>query len=297
MARERLFDEEFLARLERLAHVARRIVASSATPGQRRSRRLGDGLEFADHRAYAPGDDLRFLDWPYFARMERLLLRLFHEHTEGIVGILVDASASMAAGGGRKFDHARRIAAALAYVAMACLDRVTVAPFAAGLGEPMEAGRNRARIVEILRYLEGLTPGGTTDVQASLADYGRRFSQTGSLFVVTDAFADTAGLSEGLALLGGRGDEVLVLHVVDAGDSEPELSGPVRLVDAETGRRRDLQPSAEMLAAYRRRWALHAGQVERTCIRRGGLYVRAPDDVPFETVVLQTLRRIGRRDA
>ncbi|MCK4601697.1 MAG: DUF58 domain-containing protein, partial [Phycisphaerae bacterium] len=121
MAKKRtyeFFDEAFLARLERLHLIAKRMAARGPS-GPRRSRRLGDGLEFADHRAYAPGDDIRFIDWPYYARMERLLLRLFHEHSESDVAILFDASASMAPGGVmEKFDYARRAAAALAYVAM-----------------------------------------------------------------------------------------------------------------------------------------------------------------------------------
>ena len=135
MPSKRLFGDEFLRRLQRLGLIAKRIRAVSAGPGQRRSRRLGDGLEFADHRAYAPGDDIRFLDWPYYARMERLLLRLFHEHSEGAVSLLLDSSASMQLGELCKFDYARRTAAALAYVAMASLDRVRVLPFAETLGD------------------------------------------------------------------------------------------------------------------------------------------------------------------
>ncbi|RPI63335.1 MAG: DUF58 domain-containing protein, partial [Planctomycetaceae bacterium] len=80
-SRHAFVDERFLARLERLALIAKRLAAQGVGP--RRSRRLGDGLEFADHRDYSPGDDPRFIDWPYYARMEKLLLRLFHEHGEG----------------------------------------------------------------------------------------------------------------------------------------------------------------------------------------------------------------------
>src|SRR5512140_2366958 len=90
-------DEDFLARLERL-HLVAKHVASRWSAGQRRSHRMGDGLEFADHRDYAGGDDIRFIDWPFYARMEKLLLRLFHEHSESDVAIMLDASGSMSPG-------------------------------------------------------------------------------------------------------------------------------------------------------------------------------------------------------
>ena len=116
MPSDELFDDEFLRRLQRLGLLAKRINAAAPAAGQRRGPRLGDGLEFADHRAYAPGDDLRFLDWHYYARMEKFLLRLFHEQAEGSVTLMLDCSASMGLGAeAPKFDYARRMTAALAY--------------------------------------------------------------------------------------------------------------------------------------------------------------------------------------
>ena len=96
--KDRLFDKQFLARLQQLHLIAKRLTARGAG-GARRSRRIGDGLEFADHRSYEAGDDIRFIDWPYYARMEKLLLRLFHQRNEADVIILLDVSASMAPGG------------------------------------------------------------------------------------------------------------------------------------------------------------------------------------------------------
>src|SRR5215212_6431099 len=120
-----LFDPQFLARLEDLALVARRRRAGAGA-GQAGGRKLGDGLEFADHREYVPGDELRYLDWHAYARLGRLFIRMFHQHTDRVVHILIDCSASMESGAGEgragtapsKFDHARRIAAALAYLAL-----------------------------------------------------------------------------------------------------------------------------------------------------------------------------------
>ncbi len=176
-----IFDADFLALLERLHLLAKRI-ASGPAAGQRRSRRIGDGLEFADHRDYAPGDDIRFLNWPYYARMEKLLLRLFHQHSDQAVFVLLDCSASMAS----KFHYALRTAAALTYVAMGGLERVVLQPFSDDLAVPFRTGRNRAQILPVLDYLTALAPSGRTD----LAHCANRLAAApdcgGTLLVISD---------------------------------------------------------------------------------------------------------------
>ena len=288
-----LFDDDFLRRLQRLGLLAKRIQAAAPTPGQRRGPRMGDGLEFADHRAYAPGDDLRFLDWHYYARMERLLLRLFHEHAEGAVTILLDASASMALGEVCKFDYARRMAAALAYVAMASLDRVSIRPFAGGLGEGLHTGRNRAQVLEVLDFLEHLTAGGPTDVRSAAEQFARGRGRAGTVVLVSDMIDAAADLPEALALLRRREGDLIALHVVDAADAAPAAGGAARLAAVESGRRLSVHAGEELLAAYRRAWADFARDVERACLSRAALYVPAPTSAPFDRLVLETLRRAG----
>ena len=293
MADRKLFDDEFLRRLQRLGLIAKRVSASSAAAGQRRARRLGDGLEFADHRAYTPGDDIRFMDWPYYARMERLLLRLFHEHSEGEVSILLDASASMGLGEVRKFDYARRTAAALAYVAMASLDRVRILPFAEGLSDGLHTGRNRGQILQVLDFLEALPAGGSTRLHASVAQYLQRYRQTGTVMIVSDLLEAGEELSDALMLLRQRRDDVIVLHVADRSDSSPELSGPAQLACVETDRRMSLEVSEAVLAAYAERWAGFVRGVEKACLGRGAVYVQAPTSAPFDRLVLEALQRAG----
>jgi len=293
MADDTLFDDDFLRRLRRLGLIAKRLRSSSAGGGQRRSRRLGDGLEFADHRDYSPGDDIRFLDWPYFARMERLLVRLFHEHSEGAVTILVDASASMDLGEVNKFDYARRTAAALAYVAMAGLDRVHVLPFAEGLGDGLRTGRNRGQIVEVLEFLTALNPGGRTGLGDCVRRYARQFGQTGTILILTDLLDVEDELSEALALLRQRKDEVIVLHVADRWDSAPPLVGPTQLAAIESGERINLNITDAVLEAYRQRWREFVLGMEKTCLGRGAVYIQAPTAAPFDRLVLQTLHKAG----
>jgi len=296
MARRRrddLFDEEFLARLQRLHLTAKRLTARGAS-GSRRSRRLGDGLEFADHRFYAPGDDIRFIDWPYYARMERLLLRLFHERSEADVAILLDVSASMApprATG--KFDYARRAAAALAFVAMGGLERVIVQPFAAELAQPLRTGRNRGQILEVLDFLVALRPGGRTHLRRCVQAFAGQMDGPATVLLLSDLLDCGEELSDTLAELRGRGCDVTVLHVYSPLDASPELSGPIRLQQAETDETMVLHVTDEIRASYRRRWEKFGAGLARTAASRGATYVAAASNVPFEQLVLQTLRQAG----
>jgi uncharacterized protein (DUF58 family) len=293
VAAKRLFDDDFLRRLQRLGTIAKRMPAASAASGQRKSRRLGDGLEFADHRAYAPGDDIRFVDWPYFARMERLLLRLFHEHSEGAVSILLDCSASMDLGELNKFDYARRTAAAMAYVAMASLDRVRVLPFAAKLEEPFQTGRNRGQILAVLDFLQALPAGGKTSLDAAVQQYARRFAQAGTVLILSDLLEVSEQLCPALALLRSRREEVLVLHVADRLDSRPPLVGPSQIASAETPGRMHVNVTEAVLKSYQQRWQEFVRGLERTCAGRGAVYIQAPTEQPFERLVLATLSKAG----
>ncbi len=292
MKSSRLFDEEFLRRLQRLHLTAKRISASSLAGGQRLGRRLGDGLEFADHRAYTPGDDIRFLDWPYFARMERLLIRLFHEHSESTVAILLDRSASMDLGEVNKFDHARRTAAALAYVSMAGLDRVRIVPFSESLDEGILTGRNRGQVVQVLSFLEALAPAGRTNLLGCVREFLRRDRERGTVVIISDLLDVEEDLAAALLALRLARNAVVVLHVTDVRDAAPVATGPVRLVHAETGGQVSVNLTDSVAAEYARRWERFALTVEKMCIRGGASHVPAPTREPFERIVLRVLRRL-----
>jgi len=292
-AKNVLFDDEFLAGLRRLHLIAKHVSAGSGA-GRRRSRRMGDGLEFADHRAYAPGDDIRFIDWPYFARMEKLLLRLFHEHSESEVTVLLDASASMAPGGRtEKFDYARRVAAALAYVAMGSLERVGLVPFSETPRLAMRTTRNREQILEVLEFLSEIQPGGRTDLAGCAEWFVRRHRAPGTVIIISDLLDSGEALDEALARLRTRGDDVTVMQVYSPDDTSPRLDGPALLSHAETHQRLSVPGGREVLESYRRRWMRFRRACERTTVARGALYAAAPADVPFEKLLLHTLTRIG----
>ena len=154
-----LFDSDFLKKLEYLSLVSKRVFRGSLL-AQRRTTQLGSGVEFADHREYTLGDDFRYLDWNLFARLDELLLKRFHEEEDLHVYFLLDCSRSMAFGEPPKFDFARQVTAALAYIALADLDRVAIVAFAADIMADLPLTRGKGRILALLKFLENLRPTG-----------------------------------------------------------------------------------------------------------------------------------------
>ena len=305
---DNLFDADFLARLERLHLIAKR-ASGGAMGGTRRSRRLGDGLEFADHRDYTRGDDMRFIDWPYYARMEKLLLRLFHEHSESTVVVALDCSGSMAPGANTaKFDYARRTAAALGYVAMGALDRVVLAAFGgpSARADVFRAGRNRGRIIGVLDYLRQLSAAGPTHLGDNIEGLlqlvrGVRGGgeSAGVVLLISDLLDCDGDLDRALRRLqisdiGGRRD-ISVIHLFSPEDSgRGDLgSGAMLLQHAETDKRLSLRLTDDVIQAYRSKWAEFQDRCARTCLSRQAAYIEACTDVPFEQLILTTLKRAG----
>src|SRR5438445_525922 len=195
-----LFDSDFLKKLEYLSLVSKRVFRGSLM-AQRRTQQLGTGVEFADHREYNPGDDFRYIDWNLFARHDELLLKRFQEEEDLHVYLLVDCSRSMAFGDPPKFDYARRVAAALAYIALADLDRVAVVAFAGQIVADLPLTRGKARILSLLKFLEGLEPHGeSTDLARVATGFVHRNQRRGLAVVVSDLF-DPSGFERGLDLL------------------------------------------------------------------------------------------------
>jgi len=279
-----LFDENFLRKLEQLRLLAKRL-ALRARPGQRRSRRMGDGLEFADHRDYAPGEDVRFIDWSYYARMEKLLLRLFHEHAEGDVCVLLDCSASMA-----DFPYAQRLAAAMAYVAMGALERVVIQPFAEELLPPLRTGRGRENILPVLDFLARLSPTGPTKLERCCRQLARQNRLRGSVLLISDLLDCPDDLPRACLLLREHND-LSVLHLIHPADAKPAATGPVLLRQAEGDDELPLDITPELLHRYAQQWQAFCRHCESAVTTRGGTYIAAETTVPFEDVILHTLRR------
>lgn len=282
------FDSEFLKTLDYLRFASTRTFAGSGR-GERRGRHRGRGIEFADYRPYAQGDDFRHIDWKAYKRLGRLLLRLFDEEQDLCVYLFLDTSGSMATGG--KFDYAARLTAALCYIGVAHLDRVSVMPFADRLGRETATGHARQTVGRVFETLEGLRADGTTSLWRAVSEFAERPRRAGLAVVISD-FLDAEGAERALKLLAARGHEIVALHVVAAADRDDAGSlDDVFLEDAETGARRRVEVTPRLAREYRDAWSAFDADVAAACARSQALYLRMDVDVPFERAVLYTLRR------
>ncbi|MCA9796668.1 MAG: DUF58 domain-containing protein, partial [Candidatus Eremiobacteraeota bacterium] len=259
-----------------------------ASPGDRQTRSKGRSVEFAEHREYRPGDDLRHLDWNAFGRLERLYLKLFVEEREQTLTLLVDGSASMQP----KTLFSRRLAASLAYVALSSYDRVALGWIGDRLYDYQPPLRGRSRITNALRFLAGHECRGETDLDAALTDYSRRHGRPGMVVVLSDFFQESAGL-EGLKRLRFEKNELHVVQILSPEESEPELSGDLKLIDVETGAGRELTMTRRLIENYQQALEEHCQRISAWCRRYGCGYVRSRTDVELENLVLSTLRQSG----
>ncbi|HRI52176.1 MAG TPA: DUF58 domain-containing protein [Pseudomonadota bacterium] len=299
------FDQEFLKKLEYLHIVAKKVFAGRSR-ADRRTRRAGAGIEFADHRDYAAGDDLRYLDWAVYGRMNRLLLRQFEQEEDLHIYLLIDTSTSMRLGAtagqplltpgpdGRvaKLGYAAQVAAALSYVGLSNLDRVALYSFADGLREQLPSARGKGRIFKVFEFLAELVPAGQTDLLASLREFVQRIKRRGVAIVISD-FYDHAGYEEGLNLLRYHRFEPAAIQIIDPREARPTLRGDIEIVDMETGELRPVTLSAALCAAYEREHAAYCQALAGFCTSRGVGYIRADTDQPFDELVLRALRQGG----
>lgn len=295
-----LFDSAFLSKLERLQLIARRI-AAGRDRAERRSRRTGSSLEFADHRNYARGDDLRAIDWNIYGRLERLFIKLFEEEEDLPVHILVDGSASMQWQPPRadkthwkKFDYARRLAAALAYIGLSNLDRLELHFFAGQLEHGMGLARGKKNFQRVLNYL-GNPPAQstmTTDLRVSLQTFQRKARRRGLVCILSD-FLDPSGWEEPLARLNAARFDIELIQIVDPAESDPSQLGDLRLTDSESGEEMEVTVDEKVVAAYREAFAAFVARLEGFCRRHGHGWMQANTAEPFEDLILLMLREGG----
>jgi uncharacterized protein (DUF58 family) len=289
--RAELFDDDFKKKLESLAIVSRRVFAGRMR-AERRSKKKGSGVEFADHRDYAAGDDFRSVDWSIYQRFGKLLVRLYEEEEDLSIYFIVDSSSSMSFGDGKKFDQARRLAAALAYVGLANLDRVTIVGATDAVVSRMPTTRGKGRIFKVFEFLSELAPGGTTDLGDAMKTFVAQHKRRGLAVLISDLY-DPAGFERGINTLRFNKFEPFVLHVVDQKEARPELKGDVRLYDCETGEEREVTVTDSLLDDMQRAFEDYQKSIERFCTSRQVPYFAADIAVPFDELVLKVFRRGG----
>ncbi len=280
-----------MRQLEMLQILARRLL-SGRQRAERKTRKVGSGLEFADHREYSPGDDLRSVDWGVLARLDQTLVRLYEQDEDLPVRIVIDVSDSMWTRKAAKLRQAQKIAAALAYVGLANLDRVGVSLTSARSHESLPAVRGKGRIFRILDFFRGARPGGPTSIHAACRRVAAESSQPGVTVVLSD-FYDLDGAFSGLNLLRFRKHEPVCIQVLDPTEADPRgtgVRGDVALVDAEGTGRRELTLTPALLAAYAAAHERFCVQLESDCRSRGIPYFRAATNADLQELMLRIFR-------
>jgi uncharacterized protein (DUF58 family) len=302
---ERLFTEDFLRRLERLALIARRASAGQ-TQGERRSPKRGQSVEFADFRPYVAGDDFRRIDWNAYARLERFFIKLLVEEEDLTVHILLDTSRSMDWGEPNKLWYAARVAGALGYIALAGLDRVTLSAIGDAQGIPdggyFSPHRGKRQALPLFQFLETVVekqknrPGRPVDPLQALRDYANNRAkdggaQPGSLILISDMEND--GWIEGLRALASRRFEITLIHVLAPEEVNPEISGDLKLIDSEDSSEVEITADYDLLSRYKTGLQEWQENLHRFCSARGILYIPLQTSLPLDDLLFAWLERQG----
>ncbi|MFH1921505.1 MAG: DUF58 domain-containing protein [Planctomycetota bacterium] len=286
-----LLTPELLARLERMELVSRKIFRGRMK-GERRSRRRGQSVEFADFRNYVPGDDVRFIDWNTYARLDRLFLKMFLEEEDLHFYALIDASGSMDFGEPTKLRYAKQLAAALGFIGLVRGDRVKIESLSHASAQAAPALRGRRSLWKMLEHLETIQPGERVSLADGVKSFCLRNSGKGIVVLVSDLM-DKNGYEPALRYLLAQEMDIYVVHVLSAEELEPELQGDLQLIDCEDGDKAEITVSGPLLKRYRETLATFIQSAREFCTRRGILYVLARNDVPVEQLVTGYLRERG----
>src|SRR5262249_14833595 len=258
-----LLEPDFLARLERLELVTRKIFVGRMK-GERRSKRKGQSVEFADYRNYVVGDDLRFLDWNLYARLDRLFLRLFMEEEDLHFYLLIDNSASMDFGTPTKLHYARQVAAALGFIGLVNLDRVVVQAFNDRIVQSLPALRGRRGLWRLLDFLGKLEPAGPSDLARAMKTFTLQSTGKGVVVVLGD-FMDKGGYEDALRYLVARQMDVYIIQVLSQEEIDPDLAGDLKLVDVEDADAAEVTVNMPLLRRYKENLAAYRAELLGFC--------------------------------
>jgi uncharacterized protein (DUF58 family) len=286
-----LLSPELLSQLERLELVSRKIYRGRMK-GERRSPRKGQSVEFADFRNYVPGDDVRFIDWNTYARLDKLFLKLFLEEEDLHFYALIDASPSMDFGDPTKVHCAKQLAAALGFVGLARADRVRIETLGQAPHAPGPILRGRRSLWRMLDYLDGIEPTETVPLEEGVRNFCLRNSGKGIIVLISDLM-DKQGYEPALRYLLSLQMDIYVLHVLCAEEMDPDIQGDLRLIDCEDADVAEVTASAPLLARYQKTLNAFVNGAREFCTRRGITYTLVRNEVPIEQVVSKYLRIQG----
>jgi uncharacterized protein (DUF58 family) len=284
-----LLDPAFTRELEALRRRLR-VRARSGTSGEHVASRRGSSAEFLEHRPYAPGDDLRRMDWLAFARTGEPVLKLFRAEEDVVVRLVVDASRSLDTGDPPKIQVAKRVAAAIGYMALASSERAQVLAAGDGLVRMREPLRGRGALAKLLRELDSIVPEKGTNLASAIDGVVLRSPRPGMLVVVSD-FLDAGPFDAALGRAAAAGHDLGLIQVLAPEELEPPWDGDLALEDAETGDVLEVTLDARAVEAYLARLGRLVALLRSTAKKHGATYVRLPTVEPL----LEAVRRFVAR--
>jgi uncharacterized protein (DUF58 family) len=286
-----LVSEDLLRRVERLSLRMRRPL-----PGGPAGEHLGRGssasIEFADHRAYSPGDDFRRIDWNALARLDEVTIRVTESREDVGLYVILDCSSSMASGDGAKANVARQLAAGLAYLALNQLDVVRIYGVGQGMVSRSPRFTGRKQAADVFRLLRALPVVPATDLYAAFGAFLADRPAPGLVLVLSDLLNAT-DYQPGLRRIAQAGFEVALVHILSEAEQNPKLSGDVELIDSETAETIKISMTQDTLAAYRRDLERWQHDTAAFCRSVGVRYVQIPAERSLDAILLGDFRRYG----
>ena len=286
-----LLDAAFMARLDQLDVMSRKLLAGKMK-GERRSKRRGQSVEFADYRNYVVGDDLRFIDWNIYARLEKLFLKLFLEEEDLSLYILLDVSKSCDFGTPNKAFYIKQVAAALGYIGLVNYNRVSIAAMSEGLVAESGALRGRRRVSQMIDFVQKLKPSGASHLADACKKFALQHRQKGVCVVLSDFF-DKGGYENGLRYVAGGKYDLFCVQCLCPQEIEPDLQGDLKLRDVEDGDLAEVSVTQPLIKQYKANLNAYCLSLKDYIPRRGGTYLFTSTSVPFDTLVLNYLRERG----
>ncbi|MCI0363053.1 MAG: DUF58 domain-containing protein [Phycisphaerales bacterium] len=291
---DELLDSDLMSKLDQVDVMSRKIFAGKLQ-GERRSKKRGVSVEFADYRHYVHGDDLRFVDWNIYARLDRLFLKMFIEEEDLSLLIAIDSSASMNWGNPSKFVFCQRLAMALGYIGLANHNRVTLYGFDSGGVKPLPNLRGRRRTQEMGRWLVDLESGGASAFSDAMRSIALARQGKGVMIILSD-FMFKEGYEKGLRYLAGGGYDTFCLQILAPEEVDPAkhgMAGDLRLTDIEDEDVAEVTVSAALLKRYKENLNAYCGKLRDFCVRRGMMHLSIESNTDMTTLLMEYLRKRG----
>jgi len=288
-----LQSPEFLKGLKRLSLISRHKFPGQRI-GERKTIRKGHSVEFKDYKEYNPGDDIRFIDWNVWGRLDSFFIKIFYNEENQHVFQMLDLSRSMSSGNPSKWDFMLQFAAATSYVALASKDLVQTYPFGQTLLSSAPRCLGLGQYPRLVQHLQSLRPARESKLLQAVEDFLQLEKRKGILFLVSDFFFEEEVLDTALKKLAYYGFDVNVIQVLSPEEIRPDLRGFHALKDMETEREMEIDIGNNLLSAYEETLQEHLAMVEKTAKKYRFRYLFADSSQDCNKIVVQLLQQAKR---